>query len=148
MFDTAVASYAYAIFPAFDIVFPVKGNKWYYPTLVSIKCWDSMSTGEMEDALNAMESYVEGYRDKDDSATKALCILLVLGCRNLPQKSPAPSRGSFPTTDAYRTIIVPANDSFHLSSNAMVGNVIGSERAEMLLSHLFAHVEDSRYLAI
>ena len=142
MYDTAVGSYAFANCPAFDVAFPTKVGDEYHTVLVSIKCWDGMSYSDMKAALDAMKDYVAGYREEDDQDTTVLCILLVVGCRSAANV-PDPS-GSFPSKDAYVTVVVPENDRFSLNA-AVIKSVTASQRAEMLQSHPFAHVEDHKY---
>ncbi|KAL3913234.1 MAG: hypothetical protein SGILL_006570 [Bacillariaceae sp.] len=143
MYDTAVAVYAYQNCPAIDIVFPIKVSQGesvqFHPCLVSVKCWSSMNTAEMNTALTAMKTYVEGYRE--EGGPTALCILLLIGCQC--PGTPPPTVGCFPSHDTYTTVVVPRKDPFGLNEK-VIASVLGTEQAEILQSHAFAHVEDHK----
>ena len=101
-----------------------------------------MTVDEMSKVLDAMEDYVAAYREEADAETKALCILMLVGSRGSTDKPQ--QRGSFPANDAYLTVVVPENDTFGLN-RVVVQSATGSQQAEILLSHPFAHVEDKQF---
>ena len=142
MYDTAVACFVFGGCPAMDLVFAIRDatTKKYHPAFVSIKCWDTIGHADMENTVDTMKAYLEDYRD--DSATKALCILLVIGSQHVG--TPPQGEGKFPMDDAFVTVVVPEKDKFGVT-DAIIKRVSSSVKAEVLESQAFAHVEDKRY---
>jgi hypothetical protein len=146
MYDTAVACYVYPNCPAFDLVFAIRDatTEKFHPAFVSIKCWDSIGHADMKNAVNDMATYLNSYREEKHSATKALCILMVIGYQHV---GPSPQgKGNFPAEDAFVTIVVPEKDKFDVSA-VIIKCAASSVRAEVLASHPFAHVEDNNHFA-
>ena len=148
MYDTAVGVYAFHNCPAIDIVFPIKittkdNGSTFHPCLVSVKCWSSMNGPEMQNTLESMKKYVNDYRE--GSTPSVLGILVVIGCQN-PGKPPS-TEGFFPSQDTYTTVVVPKHDMFGLNAT-LIDSVVGTEEAEILQSHSFAHVKDYKYFSL
>ena len=60
MYSTAVASYVYANCPAIDITIPIKVGSKFHPALVSDKCWDSIGSADMQNALDVITKMTMG----------------------------------------------------------------------------------------
>jgi hypothetical protein len=138
MYDAAVACYVFNNCPAIDLVFAIwdTSTKKYHPALVSIKCWDVIGQADMKVAMYSMKTYLEDYRE--DSAIKALCILIVIGSQNV--STPPLGEGKFPNDDAFVTVVVPKEDKFGVT-DVIIKCAASAVRAEVLASHPFAHVE-------
>lgn len=152
MYKSAVAYYVYQSCPAIDLVASIKvvsdNKSSYHPLLVSVKCWQRMTSSHISKAMTKMENLLTEIREtqkEGEEMKPALCLLVTIGTefdKNIPTEYIEEKLDSFPDKDTYRLISITDKDQFGIST-ALTESCTAGIVAEIYSSHAFAYGEDN-----
>ena len=150
---SGVGEYLYENCKAFDLMSAVQikdqteQQPSYHPLLVSVKHWSACFASDIDYWFKTMQQFLSEVRKGSSNDSRAICLLLLVGCRKIPQFNNARDfeKDSLPAVlseDVFCLVCVPEKDKFGIDE-AICELGLLSERSEVYASHAFMYTATS-----